>query len=105
MVLIRGQRWRVARFQPYASCGQLDVDGCDAGNRGSRQTFLLPFETVHRLPAQAVRPRVVSYAAWRRAASATLAAAAPGWSSLRSAARSDFNLIPFQLEPAIAMTR
>lgn len=83
----------------------LDVDGCDTTNQGTRARFLLPFERIDTTTSRVTRPRIVTHARWRRAARAMLAGAVPQWASLRAAANAQLAIIPFQLEPAIAMTR
>lgn len=103
-VRIRGERWRIARCLPYDAVAVLEVQGCGASNHGEHARFLLPFELLDRLALSSV-PRVVRPAAWRRAARRALADASPSWTSLRAAARANLDLIPFQLEPALALAR
>ena len=50
-------------------------------------------------------PRLVRPGRWRHVARRVLADATPSLASLRSAARADLRLIPFQLEPALALAR
>lgn len=80
----------------------LDVRGGDASNSGERARFLLPFEPIEALTIPRI-PKVVSPAAWRRAVKATLATATSSPDSLRAAARAHFALMPYQLEPALAV--
>ena len=101
---IRGERWRVVRRLGYGAVAIIDAAGCDATNRTARARFLLPFEPVDRLPAVS-SPRVVRPARWRHAARRALAEACPSWASLRAATRANLTLIPFQLEPALALAR
>lgn len=104
VVRIRGERWRIAWHHPYETASVIEVNGCDTANRGTCARFLLPFEPVERLRAE-TRPRVVRPGRWRRAARAILADATPWWASLRTATRARLTLIPFPLEPALALTR
>ena len=104
LVRIRNQRWRVARSVGYGETAILDVAGCDAANRGIRAQFVLPIERVERVPISH-DPRVVRPARWRRIARLQLAEAVPRIDSLRAAARANVVVIPFQLEPALAITR
>ena len=104
LVRIRGERWRVGRLIAYDDVGIIDVVGCDPTNRAKHARFLLPFELFDRL-AFASMPRLVSRARWRHIARCTLATASPSWSSLRAAADANLTLIPFQLEPAMALAR
>jgi superfamily II DNA or RNA helicase len=101
-VRIRAERWRVTRYIPFTRAALIEVAGAGHGNRGTRTTFLLPFEPCERL-ARSDAPQVVRPAAWRAIARRTLAAATPGPHALRTAAQADFALAPFQLEPALAL--
>ena len=104
-VKIRNERWRVAAESSFGPVSIIEVDGCDATNHGTRARFLLPFETVDPASPPAAAPRFVTIDRWRRAARAVLAAAVPEWTSLRAAARAELAVLPFQLEPAIAIVR
>ncbi len=103
-VRVRDQRWRVARCIGYGDTVILDVGGCDTGNRGVRAKFVLPIERVERLPVSRT-PRIVRPARWRAVARLELGEAVPRIDSLRAAARANVSAIPFQLEPALAITR
>jgi superfamily II DNA or RNA helicase len=103
-VRVRDQRWRVARCIGYGDTVILDVGGCDTGNRGVRAKFVLPIERVERLPVSRT-PRIVGPARWRAVARLELGEAVPRIDSLRAAARANVSAIPFQLEPALAITR
>jgi len=102
-VRIRDERWRVAAESSFGAASIIEVDGCDATNHGTRARFLLPFETVDSAAAPPAPPRFVTIDRWRRAARSLLAGAVPRWTSLRTAARANFTVLPFQLEPAIAV--
>lgn len=102
---VRGERWRLALASRYEHVTIIDADGCDAGNRGVRARFILPFEPVVCAADRLLPPRVVTGGRWRRAARALLADAVPHWGSLRAAARAQLTVLPFQLEPALAVTR
>ena len=81
----------------------LTLAGTGAMNLGRRQCFLLPFDTV--LPVDRSRAlRRVRPRRWRRACRALLA----GWSppgGLRTARAARIDLLPHQLEPALAVVR
>jgi superfamily II DNA or RNA helicase len=103
VVRIRGARWRVTGQHAYPAASILEVEGCDAGNRGARTAFLLPCEPIAREPAvRAVE--VVRPARWRRCARRLLAASA-SIDELRTPAAADIAVLPFQLEPALALVR
>jgi superfamily II DNA or RNA helicase len=104
-VKIRNQRWRVAAESSFGAISIIDVDGCDATNHGVTARFLLPFEAVDPESPPSAAPRFVTMERWTRAARSVLAAAVPDWTSLRAAARATLTVLPFQLEPAIAVAR
>ncbi len=104
-VRIRGERWNVLHYTAYDGCGVLEVAGTDTQNAGLTCRVLLPFEPTDRLPPHPERPRIVRPSALRRVARDALSSTTPSWTSLRAAARADIALLPFQLEPAIAMVR
>ena len=104
VVRIRGERWRIVRRLAYERAAIVDTSGCDAANRGVRARFLLPCEPIDRIEVSSA-PRVVSPAAWRRVARRVLGEASPSWTSLRAAATAGISIVPFQLEPALALMR
>ena len=104
-VRIRGERWRIAAESSFDGVAILDVEGCDVTNLGATARFIRAFERIDRLASRSSVPRVVTLRRWRSAACATLAGAVPHWASLRAAARAELTILPFQLEPAIAVTR
>jgi superfamily II DNA or RNA helicase len=104
VVRIRDERWRIVSHAAHGETSVVEAAGCDKGNRSSRARFLLPFEPIDRLPSSPA-PRLVRPRRWRRFARRVLAEATPAWASLRAAAHADLTLIPFQLEPALALIR
>ena len=104
-VKIRRERWHVAAESSFGAISILEVDGCDATNHGVRARFLLPFEPIDPASPHSAAPRFVTMERWKRAARSVLAAAVPEWTSLRAAARANLTVLPFQLEPAIAVAR
>ncbi|OFW35481.1 MAG: hypothetical protein A3F70_16450 [Acidobacteria bacterium RIFCSPLOWO2_12_FULL_67_14] len=99
---VRDERWRVVRHRIDGGITTVDAVGCSAANRTATARFLLPFEPVRRFSA-APRPRLVRTARWRHSARRLLADAQPSWASLTAATRADLDLIPFQLEPTLAL--
>jgi superfamily II DNA or RNA helicase len=91
------------RQAPGVSGSVLDVRGRDGSNLDTRASFLLPFEVVERLAsdrsARRLRPR-----RWRQVTRTLLSEATPSWQSLRTPLRARISLLPFQLEPALAVT-
>jgi superfamily II DNA or RNA helicase len=104
VVRMRGERWRVVRYVGYTGAAVIEAAGCGAANRAVRARFLLPCEPVDRLPATST-PRLVRPGTWRHAARHALATACPSWGSLRAAREAVLDIIPFQLEPALALVR
>jgi superfamily II DNA or RNA helicase len=104
IVRIRGERWRVLRVMCHGDTALVDVASCGARSRSTRSQFLLPFELVER-EAPRLSPRIVRPACWRRFARQVLAAATPDWTSLRAPLRANIAIVPFQLEPAMALVR
>jgi superfamily II DNA or RNA helicase len=101
-VRIRDERWVVTRQTPGIDASVLEVRGRDRSNHDTRAAFLLPFEVVERLASDR-SVRRVSPGRWRRLTRAMLCEAAPTWQSLRTPLRARISLLPFQLEPALAV--
>jgi superfamily II DNA or RNA helicase len=97
-LVLRGEQWTVAGFASYPDCETLRVDA-DRDRR--RRTFLLPFDRPQRIGND--RLVVVSARAWFRRFCQLLADSYPH-GGLRSCPDS-IDLLPYQLEPAIAMLR
>ena len=102
-VRIRDERWVVTGQTPGLDACVLDVCGQDRSNLDARASFLLPFEIVEQLAADHT-PRRVSHRKWRHLTRAILTEATPTWPSLRTGLRARISLLPFQLEPALAVT-
>ena len=102
-VRLRGNSWIVQSLAAHADCQSLRLTGCGSANRRIRRTFLLPFERLRPadLPS---RVRVVSRRRWTRRLAQVVASAHP-FGGLRAAASAAIDLLPFQLEPALAMLR
>lgn len=96
VVWIRQRRWRVERARRDRNVVRLDVR-----NRDARLTFLAPFDrpsTVERVERlRRVGPR---YAAARLA---QLVGRAYTWSTIASAIDANIDILPYQLEPALAV--
>ena len=103
LVCVRRQRWRVIDVRAYDQCQLLALAGIGSGNRGLERCVLAPFEAVAALDRAAsfqfVRPQ-----RWRRACRALLADDAPA-AGLRTARSARIDLLPHQLEPALAVLR
>jgi ERCC4-related helicase len=104
IIRARGESWVVDRHVGGTQGSLLDVRGRGPENRGARASFLLPYEPIEQLPSSDA-PRIVRPRAWRHRACAILAAATPSYDSLRTPARATLTVLPFQLEPVLAVVR
>jgi superfamily II DNA or RNA helicase len=104
IIRARGESWVVHRHVAGTHGSVVDVRGRGPDNRGIRASFLLPFEPIERLPLSEA-PRIVRPQTWRRVARSVLAAATPSYDALRSPARATIAVLPFQLEPVLAIVR
>src|SRR5688572_22470803 len=104
IVRIRDEQWSVCHHVRHSETAIVDVRGCSRTNRGLRARFLLPFEPLQQLPALA-DTRIVSARRWRHLARQALASAVPACDSLRTLASARIDILPFQLEPALAVAR
>jgi superfamily II DNA or RNA helicase len=101
-VRVRGARWRVVSVRPYDGCQLLTLAG-SAEYAGVTQRILTPFDLVEPADPRP-RSRRVGARLWRRACRALLAVNAPP-GSLRAARDARLELLPWQLEPALAVVR
>lgn len=100
-VVARRQRWRVVALDAHDSCAIATLAGIGPANAGIERHVVLPFESVRSLPSPR-HLRLVSRGAWRRQCRRRLLdVALPG--HLRTAAAASIELLPHQLEPAIAL--
>jgi superfamily II DNA or RNA helicase len=104
IIRARGESWVVHRYLAGSHGSVVEVRGRSVDNRGTRASFLLPYEPVERLPSPDA-PRIVRRPTWRRVARSILAGATPSYDALRSPARAAVALLPFQLEPVLAIVR
>ncbi|HJR61667.1 MAG TPA: DEAD/DEAH box helicase [Vicinamibacterales bacterium] len=101
-VRVRGDEWTVVSVTPHIDCQSMRLEGSGAVNRGQGRTLLRPFDrpTPVAIPAM----RAVTFRRWRRHVCDTILRARP-FGSLTAAARARIELMPFQLEPALAILR
>src|SRR5262249_34318031 len=84
-------------------CVVVALTGVDADNRGATLHVVAPFDRVQRLERR-TRPVRVRATVWRRACRELLASAAPP-GGLATAAGARIDVMPHQLEPALAVVR
>ncbi|MGB7217825.1 MAG: helicase-related protein, partial [Vicinamibacterales bacterium] len=103
LVRVRRARWRVTDSRVYTHCQLLTLVGVDAFNARLERRILAPFDTVEHVERRP-RPERISLRAWRRACRALIASESPP-GGLRCARRARIELLPHQLEPALAIVR
>ena len=104
VLIVRDERWTLVQASSYPDACVIDVRGAGRSNGGVRTRFLLPAEPVQRVIVS-TEPRRVRPTEWRRLAAAALSDAQPSCVSLRTPTSATFDLLPFQLEPALAVVR
>ena len=103
VVRVRRARWRIVDIRPYPRCDLLTLVGAGPSNLGSVRRVLRPFDVVVRLERRE-QPRRVSLRWWRRACRAAVAGETPP-GGLHCAVSARMDLLPHQLEPALAILR
>ncbi len=99
-ILVRGRRWTVGEVTRAIDCAALRLNeiGGDCA-----QTLLTPFDRPRPLDGDP-RPRVVGSRRWLHALDRALVRLHP-FGTLHAAARAPIRLLPYQLEPALAVLR
>src|SRR5690242_8870593 len=103
LVLVRGSRWRVADVRAYDGCALVTLHGEVRPFRGRVRRVLSPLDRIEPFERPR-RARFVNGRTWRRVCRSALAAATPP-GGLATAARAAIDLLPYQLEPALAIVR
>jgi superfamily II DNA or RNA helicase len=103
LVRVRRAQWRVADVCEYAECRLVTLEGLDASNSGLIRRVLAPFDFLESV-RRGTRPVRVPRRVWRRACRALLAAHTPP-GALHTARGARIDLLPHQLEPALALVR
>ena len=103
VVRVRRRRWRIVDLRVYDRHELLTLRGIGPVNIGRTLRVVTPFDFVQRIERQS-RLKRVRPAVWRRACRGLLAAAAPP-GALLGANSARMDLLPYQLEPALALAR
>jgi SNF2 family DNA or RNA helicase len=103
LVVVRQRRWRVVDVRTYDGCQAVTLYGVGPPEGGGERHLLAPFDRIEKVQTSPT-PHHVRRGRWRRACRALLAANTPP-GSLRSAAPAAIDLLPYQLEPAMAVVR
>jgi superfamily II DNA or RNA helicase len=102
-VRVRRERWQISGIRQYGPCSVVTLIGRGTTNIGVTRQILTPFDSVEPLD-RSVRTRVIGLRRWRRVCRALLATQGPA-DMLRTARRARIDLLPHQLEPALAVVR
>src|SRR5262252_1562244 len=102
LVRARGGRWRVVNTTPFEGCQLITMVGAAAANQGIERRLLAPFDAIDRIPSSRT-PRITGAVRWRRALRNLLHRGLPG--ELRATATALIDLLPHQLQPALAVVR
>jgi superfamily II DNA or RNA helicase len=103
LVVARGDRWRVVESVDFVTCTSCRLRGAEARNLGVSRTLLLPFDRLFPLD-RPERWRHVGRRQWVHALR-TLLASDVTLAGLRGAAAARLDVMPYQLEPALASAR
>jgi superfamily II DNA or RNA helicase len=102
VVVVRDESWTVASTEAFERCTLVTLDGSGPGNMGLRFQVVTPFDTVR--PIEAGPPRLRKRQAVLRTALTAIAHDRPAL-GLWTTADANLDLLPYQLEPALAVLR
>jgi SNF2 family DNA or RNA helicase len=102
-VRVRGARWRVLDVRAYEDCELVTLAGVSPPYIGVERRFLAPFDVIEPIN-RLIQPRVVRAERWRNACRHLLADNRPP-GGLEAALHARIDLLPHQLEPALAILR
>jgi superfamily II DNA or RNA helicase len=102
-VSLRGRRWRIEESTRFADCRTLRLTPVDH-NASSIRTFLLPFDRPHPLPSRSTirEIKLMRPQRWLRTVHEAALNIRP-FGGLSGVLASRIDLLPYQLEPALAM--
>jgi superfamily II DNA or RNA helicase len=100
-VIVRGERWRVVDVRLHEKCALVALAGIGPSNGDVERVVIAPFDVVQPLARTAV-PRMASIRQWRRACRHYIATHGSSH-ALHTARRARIDLLPHQLEPALAV--
>ena len=103
LVVVRGARWRVADVRAYDGCTLLTLHGVARPFDGRVRRVLSPFDRIEAVEGSR-GARFVDSRTWRRVCRTAIATDVPP-GSLASAGGAAIDLLPYQLEPALAIVR
>lgn len=103
VVSARGETWTVVERTPFVDCASVTLRAGDGTADARRtRTLLTPFDRVVAAARRGARVRSLRPRRLLHELRRLLASSRP-WGSLRSAAGSGIDVLPYQLEPALAL--
>jgi superfamily II DNA or RNA helicase len=102
-VRVRGARWRIADIRPFEACQLLTLAGASSSRGVVEQQVLAPFDDVEPFGEQR-RARFASANRWWHTCRTLIADNTPP-GGLQCPHRAGIELMPHQLEPALAIVR
>src|SRR5438094_1330197 len=103
LVRVRRQRWRVVDVRPYEACQVLTLAGVEPPDAENERRLIAPFDTIEPIERSGWL-RFAARRSWRRACRHLIATNTPP-GALRSGRHARIDLLPHQLEPALAVVR
>jgi hypothetical protein len=103
LVVVRGARWRVADVRAYDGCALLTLHGIARPFDRRVRRVLFPFDRIEPVE-RSRRARFVDSRTWRHVCRSAIATDVPP-GSLATAGTAAIDLLPYQLEPALAIVR
>ena len=103
LVRVRRARWRIVDVRPYDGCQLVALTGAGTSSSRVDRRVIAPFDVIDRID-DARRAHVAGPCRWRRACRDLLTANTPP-GGLRAAHHGRLDLLPHQLEPALAIVR
>jgi superfamily II DNA or RNA helicase len=103
LVRVRGTRWRIADIRRFDDCQLVTLTGVAPPDIGVERRILAPFDTIEPID-RPHRLRTARARLWRHAFRALVAEDTPP-GGLKSVRHADVNVLPHQLEPALAVLR
>ena len=100
---VRGDEWIVAGVTRHTDCETVRLTGCGRANLGAARTLLTPFDRI-RSSTRSAHINVLGRRRWLWQVSLLLRDTGR-FGSLSTAAGASIRLLPFQIEPALAMLR
>lgn len=102
-VRVRRERWSVVDTRSYDRCEIVTLAGLGPANKGVTLRVIRPFDLLEPIALRA-HPKPIRPVLWRRACRALVAAQSPP-GGLDTARQATIDLLPYQLEPALALVR